>query len=47
MKLLRSFIILAFNMHVKKKPMYGTANLRNQIFPGIPNPFRESGKSLK
>ena len=22
-------------------------NLRNQIFPGIPNPFRESGESLK
>ena len=26
---------------------YVTANLRNQIFPGIPNPFRESGESLK
>ena len=22
-------------------------NLRNQIFSGIPNPFRESGESLK
>ena len=27
--------------------IYVTANLRIQIFPGIPNPFRESGKSLK
>ena len=27
--------------------IYITANLRNQIFPGIPNPFRESGESLK
>ena len=27
--------------------VYVTANLRNQIFPGIPNPFRESGESLK
>ena len=26
---------------------YVTANLRNQIFPGIPNPLRESGESLK
>ena len=26
---------------------YVTANLRNQIFPGIPNPFRESRESLK
>ena len=26
---------------------YITANLRNQIFPGIPNPFKESGESLK
>ena len=24
-----------------------SANLLNQIFPGIPNPFRESGESLK
>ena len=24
-----------------------TANLRNQVFPGIPNPLRESGESLK
>ena len=23
------------------------SNLRNEIFPGIPNPFRESGESLK
>ena len=27
--------------------VYVTANLRNQLFPGIPNPFRESGESLK
>ena len=27
--------------------IYVTANLRNQIFPGIANPFRESGESLK
>ena len=27
--------------------IYVTANLRYQIFPGIPNPFRESGESLK
>ena len=27
--------------------VYVTANLRNQIFPGIPNPLRESGESLK
>ena len=25
-------------------PIYVTANLRNQIFPGIPNPFRDSGE---
>ena len=24
-----------------------TANLRNQLFPGIPNPLRESGESQK
>ena len=27
--------------------VYVTANLWNQIFPGLPNPFRESGESLK
>ena len=27
--------------------IYVTANLRNQIIPGIPNPFREFGESLK
>ena len=27
--------------------IYVTANLRNQIFPGIPYPLRESGESLK
>ena len=27
--------------------IYVTANLRNQIFPGIPNPFREFVESLK
>ena len=27
--------------------IYVTANLRNQIFPGIPNPFRESGEPPK
>ena len=27
--------------------MYVTAILQNQLFPGIPNPFRESGESLK
>ena len=27
--------------------VYVTANLRNQLFPGIFNPFRESGESLK
>ena len=27
--------------------IYVTVNLRNQLFPGIPNPFRESGKYLK
>ena len=26
--------------------IYVTANLRNQIFLGIPNPLRESGESL-
>ena len=26
--------------------VYVTAILRNQIFIGIPNPFRESGESL-
>ena len=28
-------------------PFMVTANLRNQIFPGIPNPLRESGESVK
>ena len=27
--------------------IFATVNLRNQIFPGIPNTFRESGESLK
>ena len=27
--------------------IYVTANLRNQLFPGIPNPFRELGEFLK
>ena len=27
--------------------IYITANIRNQLFPWIPNPFRESGESLK
>ena len=27
--------------------IYVTVNLRNQLFPGIPNPLRESGESLK
>jgi len=27
--------------------IYVAANLRNQIFPGIPSLFRESGESLK
>ena len=27
--------------------IYVTVNLRNQLFSGIPNPFRESGEFLK
>ena len=27
--------------------IYVTASLRNQLFPGISSPFRESGGSLK
>ena len=27
--------------------IHATANLRNQLFPGISNPFREPGESLK
>ena len=27
--------------------IYVTANLRKQLFPGIPNPFREFGEYLK
>ena len=27
--------------------IYVTVNLRNQLFHGIPNPFREYGESLK
>ena len=34
-------------VHFCVSSIHVTANLRNQIFPGIPNPFRESGESLK
>ena len=33
--------------HTIPMRVYVTANLWNQIFPGIPNPFRESGEYLK
>ena len=34
--------ILFNHLHI-----YVTVNLRNQLFPGIPKTFRESGESLK
>ena len=32
---------------VTSRHVYVTANLRNQIFLGIPDPFGESGESVK
>ena len=41
------YIYLHMNVYVAFIYIYVTANVRNQILPGFPNPFRESGESLK
>ena len=43
----RTTLLLCTTIILSIYSVYVTANLRNQIFPGFPNLFRESEESLK